>query len=100
MVTSPTHRVRIRFLFLSISYWTGTEPPEPAAQSLRAHRRAADAQTYEFMLSKNFLLVFVSESFDIRNSIASTGFSSLRNLRRIQTRWSVSGVMSSSSLRV
>src|ERR1700704_6275357 len=55
---------------------------------------------YEFMFSRNFLFVFVSLILLVRNSIASTGLSSLRNLRRIHTRASVSGDMSNSSLRV
>src|SRR6516225_4374061 len=41
---------------------------------------------YWFMLSRNYLFVLLSLILLMRNSIASTGFSSFRNLRRIHTR--------------
>src|SRR6266850_3162866 len=55
---------------------------------------------YVFIIDRNFLFVLVWFIFPIRNSIASIGFSSFRNLRRIQTLFSSSCVMSSSSFRV
>src|SRR5688572_14350508 len=55
---------------------------------------------YWFIDSRNFLFVFVSLILLMRNSIASTGFSSFMNLRRIHMRDSTSSGRSSSSLRV
>src|SRR5687767_2306659 len=55
---------------------------------------------YVFISERNFLFVLVWFILPIRNSIASIGFNSFRNLRRIQTLFSSSWVMRSSSLRV
>src|SRR5580765_266182 len=62
--------------------------------------RPPRAVSYEFMFSRNFLFVLVSLILATRNSIASIGFSSVRNLRRIHTFDSTSPGSSSSSLRV
>src|SRR6185503_4498884 len=53
-----------------------------------------------FIMARNFLFVLVWLILPIKNSIASIGFNSFRNLRRIQTLFSSSCVIRSSSLRV